>query len=140
MVDQIKQRASLPTAFIGIMEALLFCGAFVAGGLLLQGGEFAAMLLPMLAFVAIMMLSMVACGVYKPEVKRSALRLFRHNLMGFGVAVGGLVLLQMIVPQLDMSLDFFLFVVLMSFFAVGTIRPVISNINGSSEADRRTAA
>jgi hypothetical protein len=139
MVKQIKKRASLPTAAIGSMEALLFCGAFVAGGLLLKGGEIASMILPMLAFAAIMMLSMVFSGVYKPEVKGSALRLFRHNLMGFGVAVGGLSLLQMVVPGLEMSLEFLLFTVLASFFVVGTIRPVLSNMHGSSADDRRTA-
>jgi len=139
MVDQIKKRASLPNPITGIFEILLFCAAFVAGGFLIQGGDIAPLLLPMGVFAAVMMLSMVLCGVYKPEVKRSALRLFRHNLMGFGVAVGGLVLLQMAVPQLGMGLDFFLFAVLMSFFAVGTIRPVISNANGSSARDRQIA-
>jgi hypothetical protein len=140
MVEHIKKRASLPTAAIGLLEALLFCGAFIAGGLLLQGGDLSLLFGQMLAFVAIMMISMVVCGVYKPEVKRSALAMFRHNLVGFAVAVAGLDVIQLLVPSLGMNPEFFIFVVLMSFFAVGTIRPVISNLNSSSASDRRTAA
>jgi hypothetical protein len=45
----------------------------------------------------------------------------------------------MFVPGLDMSLEFLLFTVLASYFVVGTIRPMLSNMHGSSASDRRTA-
>jgi len=88
-----------PRFLRGVVELLMLSGVFLIAGIISLGSPVAHMLGPMVPVVFMMMLCMVASGVYRTEINNSILRQYLHSLYGFALATGGFMLITHWLPQ-----------------------------------------
>ena len=126
---------SLPRA---VIESALFCGIFLAAGYVSLGVEIVDMLILMVPVVLIMMLSMVASGVYRPEITNSIINIYLHSAYGFAIgSICFVAYVHLFAPQFA-TLKFEFFFLFFSFFVINTIRPIISGTDFMDGGGRRT--
>ena len=137
-VKTVTKQFALPTWPRGIAEAAMFAGVFVAASKISLQMAYAEMLVPSLVIVTLMMLSMVASGVYRNDITNCIINLYTHSAYGFLVAA--LLLLPIIILFLPQLLDprFIFFFLFFAFFVTGALRPLISGTDFMDGGGRRT--
>ena len=139
MVNKIKHQATLPSLPIGVLEVLIFCGAFLVCGTIALNSSITAMILPMLLFTSVMMVSMVLSGVYKADIARSIILLHKRTAAGYLCAALMMLVLTGLSTSEFFDFKFIALAFIFSFIVISTIRPVISDDVTSGQGDRRSS-
>lgn len=137
MVQRFKHQIALPSISTAVLEVGIFCAAYLTTGVIGLDRTIGSLLLPMFLFAAVMMGSMIITGVYREDISRSIVRLHKRTAIGYGIAALGMSLLTLASASELFTVHFLGFVLLFSFFIVGTIRPVIVDNVSMSSLDRR---
>lgn len=137
MVKRFKRQIALPTVSTAVLEVGIFCAAFLTTGSIGLNRTVGSMLLPMMLFACIMMISMIVTGVYREDISRSIIRLHKRTAIGYSIAALGMLFMTLWSASDLFSVHFLGFVLLFSFFIVGTVRPVIVDTVSTSALDRR---
>lgn len=136
-MSTIVRQFSLPTWTRGIAEVGMFAGVFVAASKVSLQMPYNEMLVPMLVIVALMLITMIASGVFREDITNCIINLYVHSAYGFLLAA--VLLLPTIVLFLPQLLDprFIFFFLFFAFFVTGTLRPVISGTDFMDGGGRR---
>ncbi len=136
MVNKIGKQFTLPAPTIGVLETLIFCCVFLstAAVVLETGGD--SILPSLLIFVVVMMVSMIISGVYRSDIARSIVNLYRQTIIGYAFATLCLYSATVLSASRYMDIEFIGFVLMFSFCVLSTIRPLILEAVSPKE-DRR---
>ena len=126
-----------PTPVRGAVEAVAVTAVYLAAGTVALDVPFRALLGPLVPVVLAMMLSSVASGVYRPEIRDRIGNVFAHSTYGFALgAVAIVATLAAVAPEL-LTLRFVFFFLFFGFFVVNTIRPLLCGIDLDDRNGRR---
>ena len=133
----LLRQFSFPTPVRGAVEAVAVAAVYLAAGTVALDVPFRALLGPLVPVVLAMMLSSVASGVYRPEVRGRIGNVFAHSTYGFGLgAVAIVATLSVAAPEL-LTLRFVSFFLFFGFFVVNTIRPLLCGFDLDDRGGRR---
>ena len=137
-VKTVTKQFALPTWPRGIAEAGIFAGVFVAACKVSLQMAYVDMIFPMFVIVSLMMVTMIASGVYRTDITNCIINLYTHSAYGFMIAA--LLLLPTIILYLPQLLDprFIFFFLFFGFFVTGALRPLISGTDFMDGGGRRT--
>ena len=126
-----------PTPMRGAVEALVVAAVYLAAGTVALDVPFRDLLGPLVPVVIAMMLSSVASGVYRPEIRNRIANVFAHSTYGFALgAVAIVVTLAVVAPEL-LTLRFVFFFLFFGFFVVNTLRPLLCGLDPDERSGRR---
>lgn len=116
---------------------MVFCCVFLAAGHVSLGIPLVQMLATMVPVVLIMMLSMIASGVYREEIKNSIINLYVHSAYGFLIAsVMFVISIHILAPDFA-TLKFQFFFLFFAFFVTNTLRPLMIGTDFMDGGGRR---
>jgi len=134
----VIRQVKLPSLLRAVVESAIFSGIFLAAGYISLGVDIFDLLMMMIPVVLIMMLSMVASGVYRPEISHSIINIYLHSAYGFVIgSIAFVAYVHLFAPQFA-TLKFEFFFLFFSFFVINTVRPLISGTDFMDGGGRRT--
>ncbi len=115
----------------------MFSGVFIAASKVSLQMPYSEMFAPLVVIVSLMLLTMIASGVFRPEITNCIINLYVHSAYGFMLAA--VLLLPTILLFLPQLLDprFIFFFLFFAFFVTGALRPVISGTDFMDGGGRR---
>lgn len=137
VVNTVLRQFALPSWSRAIAEVLMFGGVFVAASKVSLQLPYHEMPGPLFVIVSLMMLTMIASGVFREDITNCITNLYVHSAYGFFMAA--VLLVPTIVffwPQL-LDPKFIFFYMFFAFFVTGAIRPVISGTDFMDGGGRR---
>ena len=133
----LLRQFSFPTPMRGAVEALVVSAVYLAAGIVALDVPFRTLLGPLVPVVLAMMLSSVASGVYRPEIRDRISNVFIHSTYGFALgAVAIVVTLSVVAPEL-LTLRFVSFFLFFGFFVINTVRPLLCGFDLDDRGGRR---
>lgn len=137
-VSTLTKQFALPTWPRAIAEVFMFLGVFVAASKISLQMAYADMFFPAIVIVSLMMVTMIASGVYRADITNCIINLYTHSAYGFMIAA--MLLLPTIMLVLPHLLDprFIFFFLFFAFFVTGALRPLISGTDFMDGGGRRT--
>jgi len=137
LVSTVLRQFSLPTLTRGAAEIAMFSGVFVAASKISLDMPYNQMFSPLVIIVSLMMITMIASGVFREDITNCIMNLYMHSAYGFMLAA--MLLLPTIVLFLPQLLDprFIFFFLFFAFFVTGALRPLISGTDFMDGGGRR---
>ena len=133
----VVRQFSFPTPMRGAVEAVAVAAVYLAAGTVALDVAFRELLGPLVPVVLAMMLSSVASGVYRPEIRERVDNVFLHSTYGFALgAVAIVVTLSIAAPEL-LTLRFVFFFLFFGFFVFNTLRPLLCGFDLDDRGGRR---
>ena len=134
---RLLRQFSFPTPMRGAVEALVVAAIYLAAGTVALDVPFRELLGPLVPVVLAMMLSSVASGVYRPEVRDRISNVFVHSTYGFALGAAAIVVtLALVAPGL-LTLKFVSFFLFFGFFVLNTLRPLLCGMDLEERGGRR---
>lgn len=134
---RLVRQFRLPSPARFVIEASLIAGLFMACVWMSGDAWVSATYEPMIWVTAVMMVAMTASGVYRREIWNSVENIYLHGAYGFVIAgSAALITLSQVAPRLLQGKFAFLFLFL-TFFALNTIRPLLSGSEITNGGGRR---
>lgn len=126
LIHRLLRQFRFPSFAHGFVEMLVLGCVFLAAGYISLGHGATEMAGLMAPVVIIMMLCMVASGVYRREITNSIMNVYVHSIYGFVLAsLGFIITLYLVAPEY-LTGKFVFFFLFFAFFVVNTLRPLIS--------------
>ena len=133
----LLRQFSVPTPMRGLVEAVVVAAVYLAAGTVALDVPFETLLGPLVPVVLAMMLSSVASGVYRPEIRDRIGNVLLHSTYGFALGAGAIVMtLAVVAPEL-LTLRFVFFFLFFGFFVINTVRPLLCGIDLDERSGRR---
>jgi len=127
----------LPTFTRFLFEAFVIGGLFIASVWMCGEVTVSVAMVPMVVVTLVMMMAMIASGIYRREIWASVGNLYVHSAYGFVIAgSAALFTLSRLAPELLEGNFAFLFL-LLTFFALNTVRPLVSGGELTTGVGRR---
>jgi len=132
-----KRQFSLPSWPRSLIEIAMFAGVFVAASKISLQMPYSEMLAPMLTIVTLMMVTMIASGVFREDITNCIINLYVHSAYGFLLAT--MLLLPVVLIFLPQLADgrFIFFFLFFAFFVTGALRPLVSGTDFMDGGGRR---
>jgi len=135
---RLLKQFRFPSFAHGFVEVLVLSIVFLAAGYISLGhgvSEMSGLIAPV---VTVMMLCMVASGVYRREITNSIMNIYVHSLYGFVLASFAFIVTVYVLAPEYLTGKFVFFFLFFAFFVVNTLRPLISGADFREGSDQRS--